>query len=44
MLMFDHPSGRTRVHMAMQWLKENPLASVSGTLAPTRINTSGDDR
>jgi STE24 endopeptidase len=23
-LMFDHPSGRTRVHMAMQWLKENP--------------------
>jgi STE24 endopeptidase len=24
MLMFDHPSGRTRVHMAMRWLKENP--------------------
>ena len=23
-LFFDHPSGRTRVHMAMQWLKENP--------------------
>jgi STE24 endopeptidase len=25
-LLFDHPSGRTRVHMAMQWLKENPPA------------------
>ena len=24
LLMYDHPSGRTRVHMAMQWLKENP--------------------
>jgi STE24 endopeptidase len=24
LLLFDHPSGRTRVHMAMQWLKENP--------------------
>jgi STE24 endopeptidase len=23
-LMYDHPSGRTRVHMAMRWLKENP--------------------
>ena len=23
-LLYDHPSGRTRVHMAMQWLKENP--------------------
>ena len=44
MLMFDHPSGRTRVHMAMQWLKENPPASVSGTLAPARVNASGDDR
>ncbi len=26
LLLFDHPSGRTRVHMAMQWLKENPPA------------------
>jgi STE24 endopeptidase len=25
-VLFDHPSGRTRVHMAMQWLKENPPA------------------
>jgi len=24
LLMYDHPSGRTRVHMAMTWLKENP--------------------
>lgn len=24
LLMFDHPSGRTRVYMAMRWLKENP--------------------
>ena len=24
LLMYDHPSGRTRVHMAMRWLKENP--------------------
>lgn len=24
MVLYDHPSGRTRVHMAMQWLKENP--------------------
>jgi STE24 endopeptidase len=23
-LMFDHPSGRTRIEMAMRWLKENP--------------------
>ena len=23
-LFYDHPSGRARVHMAMQWLKENP--------------------
>ncbi len=23
-VLFDHPSGRTRVHMAMRWLKENP--------------------
>jgi STE24 endopeptidase len=23
-VFYDHPSGRTRVHMAMQWLKENP--------------------
>jgi STE24 endopeptidase len=23
MLLFDHPSGRTRVHMAMRWLREN---------------------
>ena len=23
-LMYDHPSGRSRVHMAMRWLKENP--------------------
>lgn len=23
-LFYDHPSGRTRIHMAMQWLKENP--------------------
>jgi STE24 endopeptidase len=23
-LLFDHPSGRARVHMAMQWLQENP--------------------
>ena len=26
LLLFDHPSGRTRVHMAMQWLQENPPA------------------
>jgi STE24 endopeptidase len=26
LLLYDHPSGRTRVHMAMQWLKENPPA------------------
>jgi STE24 endopeptidase len=25
-LFYDHPSGRERVHMAMQWLKENPTA------------------
>jgi STE24 endopeptidase len=24
LLFFDHPSGRTRVHMAMTWLAENP--------------------
>jgi STE24 endopeptidase len=23
-LMYDHPSGRTRLHMSMRWLKENP--------------------
>jgi STE24 endopeptidase len=23
MIFFDHPSGRTRIHMAMQWKKEN---------------------
>jgi STE24 endopeptidase len=23
-LFYDHPSGRARVRMAMQWLKENP--------------------
>jgi STE24 endopeptidase len=23
-VFYDHPSGRTRVHMAMRWLKENP--------------------
>jgi STE24 endopeptidase len=23
-LMYDHPSGRSRVHLAMRWLKENP--------------------
>jgi STE24 endopeptidase len=27
--LFDHPSGRTRVHMAMQWLKENPPSPVN---------------
>jgi STE24 endopeptidase len=24
LLFYDHPSGRTRIHMAMQWLRENP--------------------
>jgi STE24 endopeptidase len=24
LLMYDHPSGRTRVHMALTWLAENP--------------------
>jgi STE24 endopeptidase len=23
-LLYDHPSGRSRVHMAMRWLKEKP--------------------
>ncbi|MGH6624529.1 MAG: M48 family metallopeptidase [Burkholderiaceae bacterium] len=29
MLMFDHPSGATRVRMAMTWLKENPDAGAA---------------
>jgi len=28
-LMFDHPSGATRVRMAMTWLKENPDAGAA---------------
>jgi STE24 endopeptidase len=23
-VFFDHPSGRTRIHMAMQWRAEHP--------------------
>jgi len=34
LLMYDHPSGRTRVHMAMQWLKENPPAASAVTAVP----------
>jgi STE24 endopeptidase len=36
MLFFDHPSGRSRVTMAMQWFKEHPDAGVGGTSAPLR--------
>lgn len=35
-LFFDHPSGRSRVTMAMQWFKEHPHAGVAGTSAPAR--------
>jgi STE24 endopeptidase len=34
-LFYDHPSGRTRITMAMQWLKENPPAQApSPTMQP----------
>ena len=36
MLFFDHPSGRSRVTMAMRWFKEHPDAGVAGTSAPPR--------
>lgn len=35
-LFFDHPSGRSRVTMAMQWFKEHPDAGVARTSAPSR--------
>ena len=36
MLFFDHPSGRSRVTMAMRWFKEHPDAGVAGTSALAR--------
>ena len=36
MLFFDHPSGRSRVTMAMRWFKEHPDGGVAGTRAPSR--------
>jgi STE24 endopeptidase len=36
MLFFDHPSGRSRVAMAMRWFKEHPDAGVAGMSAPSR--------
>jgi STE24 endopeptidase len=34
LLMYDHPSGRTRVHMAMTWLAENPPAPLASPPPP----------
>ena len=33
-LFYDHPSGRTRIQMSMQWLKENPPAATTSGSAP----------